>query len=133
MTHPPVPTAAQWTVAEFAVRSGVPATTLRYWDAEGLLVPGRLVNGHRRYQPADLDRAEMIRMCQALGASVEEIMLILDAPDPGQRARYAAGKLPEVIEKIALLRTAEALLRHLAVCGHGDAESCRAWMRAHLP
>ncbi|MDI1463308.1 MerR family transcriptional regulator [Catellatospora sp. KI3] len=127
------PSTAQWTVAEFAARSKVPATTLRYWDAEGLLVPQRLVNGHRRYQAADLDRAEMIRLCQGLGASVEEIMLILDASDPQQRARYAAGKLPEVIEKIALLRTAEALLRHLADCAHPDAESCRAWMRAHLP
>ncbi|BCJ73795.1 Cu(I)-responsive transcriptional regulator [Catellatospora sp. IY07-71] len=123
----------QWTVAQFAERSGVPATTLRYWDDEGLLVADRLVNGHRRYTYGHTARLQMIQMCQALGCTADEIRLILDTPDPAARARYAAEKLPEVLEKIEILRVAATVLRHVAECAHPDAASCGAWMREQLP
>ncbi|HET9517340.1 MAG TPA: MerR family transcriptional regulator [Actinoplanes sp.] len=123
----------QWTVAQFAAQVGVPATTLRYWDDEGLLSADRLVNGHRRYTQAHVARVQMIQMCQALGCTADEIRLILDTPDPDARARYAAAKLPEVIGMIEILQVAATVLRHVADCAHTDADSCGAWMREHLP
>jgi DNA-binding transcriptional MerR regulator len=122
-----------WTVAQFSARTGVPSTTLRYWDDEGLLPATRLDNGHRRYGPPDVARLEMVRMCQALGCTMDEVRLILDARDPQQRARFAAGKLPEVLERIEVLQVAAEVLRHVAHCRHPDAESCGAWMRSVLP
>lgn len=121
-----------WTVAAFAARTGVPSSTLRYWDDEGLVPAHRLDNGHRRYGPADLSRLEMVRMCQGLGCTMDEVRLVLDAPDPAGRARFAAGKLPEVLARIELLRVAADVLRHVAVCAHPDAASCGAWMRSVL-
>lgn len=121
-----------WTVGAFAARTGVPATTLRYWDDIGLLTATRIDNGHRRYGPAHLPRLEMLRMCQALGCTTEEIRLVLDAEDPAQRAEYARRTLPLVIERIEVLRTAVRVLEHVAVCEHRDAVSCGAWLRAVL-
>lgn len=131
--HDPDP---PWTVAAFASVTGVPPTTLRYWDDEGLLPAHRLDNGHRRYGPDDLPRLEMIRMCQSLGCTMDEVRLVLDAPDPAERARFAAAKLPEVVQQLTLLAMAQQVLEHVAQCRHPDAASCGAWMRevlAHPP
>jgi DNA-binding transcriptional MerR regulator len=122
-----------WSVADFAARTGVPATTLRYWDDIGLLPAGRLDNGHRRYGPDQLPRIDMLRMCQALGCTTEEIRLVLDSPDPKARADYARRTLPVVLERIEVLRVAARVLEHVATCEHPDAESCGAWMRSVLP
>jgi DNA-binding transcriptional MerR regulator len=121
-----------WTVAQFATRTGVAASTLRYWDDEGLLAAHRLDNGHRRYGPGDLPRLEMVRMCQELGCTIDEIRLILDSTDPQERAAFARRKLPEVAERIAVLEVAATVLRHVAGCEHRDAGSCGAWMRQAL-
>ena len=75
----------------------MPATTLRFWDAHGLLTPDRLDNGHRRYRPAHLARVEMIRMCQTLGCTIEEVKLILDPPEPAARIAYAQRRLPDTM------------------------------------
>lgn len=107
-------------------------TTLRYWDDEGLLPAERLDNGHRRYGAAHVPRLDMLRMCQALGCTMQEIRLILDATDPGARVAYAERTLPVVLDRIETLRVAADVLRHLAVCEHLDAESCGAWMRSAL-
>ncbi|MBK6872264.1 MAG: MerR family transcriptional regulator [Kineosporiaceae bacterium] len=120
----------RWTVADFAARSGVPASTLRYWDDIGLLPAGRLDNGHRRYGPDHQARLEMVRMCQALGCSTEEVQLILDAPNPAVRAAYAERTLPVVRERLEVLLVAVRVLEHVAVCQHPDAASCGAWMQS---
>ena len=44
-------------IGEAARLLGVSATTLRAWDRAGLLRPWRTLGGHRRYAPADLERA----------------------------------------------------------------------------
>lgn len=121
-----------WTVSDFGTRIGVPASTLRYWDDIGLLTADRLDNGHRRYSPEHLPRLEMLRMCQALGCTTEEIRLILDAEDPAERAAYAERTLPTVIERIAMLHAAVRVLEHVAVCEHRDAATCGAWLRTVL-
>jgi DNA-binding transcriptional MerR regulator len=134
MAMPGVEAAAElpWTVAEFSARTAVPATTLRYWDDEGLLTAHRLDNGHRRYGPRHLPRLEMVRMCQALGCTMDEVRLILDAPDPLARADYARRTLPQVLRQIQVLQVAAQVLQHISVCEHQDADSCGAWMRAQL-
>lgn len=121
-----------WTVAQFAALTEVPATTLRYWDDEGLLVAHRRDNGHRHYAPEHLPRLEMVRMCQALGCTLDEVRLVLDAADPAERARFAQRRLPDVLAKIETLQVAAQVLRHVAVCEHRDADSCGAWMREVL-
>ncbi|MDZ8258433.1 MAG: helix-turn-helix domain-containing protein [Nostoc sp. ChiQUE01b] len=42
------------TISEAAKLKGVSTPTLRRWEVEGKLVPERTVNGHRRYDLAQL-------------------------------------------------------------------------------
>ena len=126
-----------FTVGELAERSGVPATTLRYYDDLGLLVAERLPNGHRRYPPAALERLDLIRVSRALGLTLQEIATVL-GPDGGpQRRDVARRKLDELDATLARLTAVRAVLAHLAVCEHGPARAaeCQAtvgeiWGRA---
>ena len=43
-----------WTIKQTAERTGVPADTLRYYDKEGILSPGRHENGYREYEENDI-------------------------------------------------------------------------------
>ncbi len=124
---------APWTVAEFSRRTGIPSSTLRYWDDEGLLCAERQPNGHRRYHEGHLPALEMVQMCQALGATIEETKLVLTSGDQGQRAAFAARTLPLVRARIQSLTAAVTVLEHVAVCTHPDAASCGAFMREAMP
>lgn len=119
------------TIAELARRTGVAATTLRYYDAIGLLVPVRLDNNHRRYPPEAIDTLQLVKVCQALGCNLTEIRQIL-APGGGEvRRSTARRKLAEVDRRLRQLAVARAVLSHLAECTHTEQTSpaCRDTVR----
>lgn len=72
-------------ISEVARRSGVPAKTLRYYEAMGLVEPpGRSASGYRRYDTSVLDRLAFIRSSQALGLTLGEIRSIIALRDRGE-------------------------------------------------
>lgn len=119
-------------VGRLAERSGVPATTLRYYDAIGLLVPQRLPNGHRRYPPEALERLRLVRAATALGLSLEEVATVLGPAAGGARREMAARKLAELDETLQRLAAVRSVLAHVAACGHGadEGEACQAQVSA---
>jgi len=61
-------------IGELAERSGIPASTIRYYEKEGLLPKAqRGANGYRVYQTNALDRLDLIQLGQRLGFSLETI------------------------------------------------------------
>ncbi|MEU1287661.1 redox-sensitive transcriptional activator SoxR [Kitasatospora sp. NPDC005856] len=70
------------TVGELSARSGVPASTLRYYDREGLIHSRRTSGNQRRYARDALRRVAFIRASQRVGIPLQEI-------------REALGLLPE--------------------------------------
>jgi DNA-binding transcriptional MerR regulator/peroxiredoxin len=59
-------------VGELARRSGTTIRALRYYESVGLVVPRRLGNGYREYEPIAIRLVAQIRELTALGLSVEE-------------------------------------------------------------
>ncbi|MEH1164150.1 MerR family transcriptional regulator [Micromonospora sp. CPCC 205539] len=59
-------------VGELARRTGTTVRALRYYESAGLVVPRRLSNGYRDYDPIALRLVAQIRELMALGLSVEE-------------------------------------------------------------
>jgi peroxiredoxin/DNA-binding transcriptional MerR regulator len=57
---------------ELARRSGTTIRALRYYESVGLVVPRRLANGYREYDPIAERLVVQIRELTALGLSVEE-------------------------------------------------------------
>jgi len=72
---------AGWSVGEVARLASVTVRTLHHYDLMGLVVPGgRTPSGHRRYDPADLDRLQRVLFYRELGFGLDRIRLLLDDP-----------------------------------------------------
>ncbi len=104
-------------IAAVAARSGVPASTLRYYEEKGLIQSiGR--RGLRRvFAAAVLERLGLIALGQVAGFSLEEIASMF-APDGTPRIdRKLLDEKADVLDrKIRELRTMRDGLRHAAVC-----------------
>jgi len=91
-------------IGELSRRSGVKAHQLRYYEAQGLLAPGRTAAGYRRYDPADLVKVTQIRHLLDAGLSTEDIAYLLPC---------ATGEAPELVGCPELLTALRARLRRV--------------------
>ncbi|MGH8775486.1 MAG: redox-sensitive transcriptional activator SoxR [Jiangellaceae bacterium] len=66
------------TIGELAARSGASTSALRFYEARGLLSPGRTSGGHRIYARSTLRRVAFVRAAQRVGLTLEEIRAALD-------------------------------------------------------
>jgi len=57
------------TIGDVATRAGVAASTLRFYETEGLISGRRSAGGHRQYARDTLRRIAFIRAAQAVGIS----------------------------------------------------------------
>ena len=64
-------------IAQVASRSGVPASTLRYYDQLGLVPTGRAANGYRVYDEAVFDRLRFIDSARALDLPLDDVSSLL--------------------------------------------------------
>lgn len=74
-SYDPIMTALpEWlTIGEIAARSGVPHTTLRFYEGRGLVVSYRSPGNQRRYRRSALRRLAFIRAAQRVGLSLEQV------------------------------------------------------------
>jgi DNA-binding transcriptional MerR regulator len=72
---------AVMTIGEFARRSRLPASTLRYYHQRGLLVPHRIdpATGYRYYRAAQLEMAALVGELRQIGVPPEAIATITQA------------------------------------------------------
>ena len=84
-------------VSELAERSGVAATTLRYYEERGLLPAQRSPAGYRLYDEHALDRLAFIASAKHLGLDLDEIgeLAALLAEQPCSRVKEALATLLE--------------------------------------
>jgi MerR family redox-sensitive transcriptional activator SoxR len=73
------------TVGEVAKRSGLPVSTLHFWEAKGLIRSIRSEGNQRRFARAELRRIAVIKIGQRAGISLIEIREML-ATLPADRA-----------------------------------------------
>ena len=117
-------------IAEVAQRSGVPASTLRFYEEKGLISStGR--QGLRRVFPASvLERLALISLGSAAGFSLEEIgrMFAADGRPRIDRDMLAA-KADEVERTIRKLSAMRDGLRHAAACPAPSHLECPTFRR----
>ncbi|MGP3969942.1 MerR family transcriptional regulator [Streptomyces sp. 6N223] len=74
-------------ISEASQASGVSARSLRHYEDEGLIVPGRCGNGYRDYCQSTIDRVLVIRSLLESGLPVrlirEALPRLADGPDAG--------------------------------------------------
>jgi DNA-binding transcriptional MerR regulator len=69
-------------ITQLTRRTGVPASTLRYYENVGLLTPQRLPSGRRSYDEDAVDRLEFIAAAKCAGLPLEDIGSLLRAWQP---------------------------------------------------
>jgi DNA-binding transcriptional MerR regulator len=121
-------------IAEVAQRSGVPASTLRFYEEKGLIASLGRRGLRRLFDPHVLERLALIALGRAAGFSLEEIAGMF-APDGRPRIdrEMLAAKADELDRKIRELGAMRDGLRHAAVCrapSHMECGKFRRLMRA---
>ena len=118
-------------IGELAGRSGVPSTSLRYYENAGLLPPSRRSSsGYRTYEPESVPRLAFIRSAQAVGLTLAEIREVIGIRDGGtapcaQVLKLIERRRAEVQARIRELQRLERGLAHLASRGAGvDPSEC---------
>lgn len=105
-------------ISELAARSGVPASTLRYYEAEGLLPAARAANGYRVYGLAAEERLAFITQAKHLDLALSDVRELVAAresePCAQVRATYRpmlATRMADVDDRISSLAVLRATLQ----------------------
>jgi MerR family redox-sensitive transcriptional activator SoxR len=113
-------------IGEVVRRSGLPATTLRYYEELGLLRAPERASGQRRYDEAVLAQLKVIGLCKAAGFTLEEIKVLFadDAPGrPASRA-LAEAKLADIDAQLATLARARSIIEWGMRCTCPSIDAC---------
>ncbi|WP_280240409.1 MerR family transcriptional regulator [Nocardia abscessus] len=107
-------------VSELAAALGVRPSTLRHWDAEGLVVPDRVsAQGTRRYSPAQVRDARIVHQLRSAGYRVDLLRRLLPGLPRGEVAATLAARDANITARSrALLDAAAALGAVLALVAH---------------
>jgi len=117
-------------IGEVAARSGVPASTLRYYEEMGLIASTGRRGLRRLFDPGVLERLALIALGSAAGFSLVEIARMF-APDgrPQIDRKLLAAKAEELDQTIRKLTAMRDGLRHAAVCRAPSHMECPSFRR----
>ena len=104
-------------IAKVARRSGVPASTLRFYEEKGLIVSVGRHGLRRQFDASVYERLALIALARAAGFSLEEIGSVFSADGRAHIDRaLLSAKADELDRTIVRLRAMRNGLRHAAVC-----------------
>lgn len=119
-------------IGDLARATGVKPTTIRWYEAEGLLpAPARTEGGHRAYGEVHLGRLGFIRHARELGFPMPAIRELLDLAGQPERDcatvhGVATAQIAAIDAKLRRLKALRAELARVAeTCGGGRAAECR--------
>lgn len=118
-------------ISQLAERTGVPATTLRFYESSGLLRAARTGSGYRVFGEEAVARLAFIDTAKRLGLALEEIAELLAVWESGPCAQVKADLRPRIAARLAEAeqRTAELAAFSAVLAGalaHLDALPDRA-------
>ncbi|WP_349742246.1 helix-turn-helix domain-containing protein [Roseateles cavernae] len=117
-------------ISEVSRRSGVPASTLRFYDEKGLISSIGRQGLRRLFDPGVLERLALIALGRAAGFSLDQIAQMF-APDGQARIDrlMLADKADELDRTIRRLSAMRDGLRHAAVCPQPSHMDCPKFRR----
>jgi DNA-binding transcriptional MerR regulator len=121
-------------ITEVARRSGVPASTLRFYEEKRLIVSIGRRGLRRLFDPGVLERLPLIALGRAAGFSLDEMALMF-GPDGRPRIdrKMLAAKAEELDRTIRELSAMRDSLRHAVACtapSHMECPTFRRILRA---
>ena len=121
-------------IAEVAQQSGIPASTLRFYEESGLIKSVGRRGLRRVFAPTVLERLALISLGRAAGFSLDEIGRMFAADGrPRIDRKVLAAKAEDVDRTIRKLSAMRDGLKHAAACpapSHLECPAFRRLMRA---
>lgn len=117
-------------VGDLARRSGVPVSTIHFYERKGLLFGWRTSGNQRRYPRGVLRRLAIIRIAQRAGIPLEDIRKALEVVPPGrtptveQWVRFTAGWRDILEERILSLTQLRDQMTKCIGCGCLSLQDC---------
>jgi DNA-binding transcriptional MerR regulator len=102
-------------IGDFARMTFLSVKTLRHYHDVGLLTPAEIdpETGYRRYEVGQVPTAQAIRRLRELGMPVEDVRVVIEAPDVEARNAAIAGHLRRMEDELAHTRATVKSLRLL--------------------
>lgn len=116
-------------IGDVSERTGIPASTIRYYERIGVLPEPERANGQRVYEAQVLEYLRAISIAKELGFTLEEIALLLgtfrSGENPSETCRVMAReKLSELDELIHRARQMKQILEHGLKCTCSSLSGC---------
>lgn len=120
-------------ISEVAKRTGLPASTLRYYESLGLIESSGRRGLKRLFNPSVLERLDIISLSRWAGFSLDEIgdWFGRDGKVAINKAQLAQ-KADEVEARAAQMRALSKIIRHTSQCpenNHLECENFRKLMK----
>jgi DNA-binding transcriptional MerR regulator len=94
-------------IGEVAERTGLSLRTIRYYEEVGLVRPAcRTQGGFRLYTEPDVARLNLVKRMKPLGFSLDEARDLLAVLDGLEAAAAAVRTRAELVDRLAMYRTA---------------------------
>lgn len=125
-----------WSISEVAGRAGLRPSTLRYYEAIGVLPAAQRQSGQRRYDAHALYWLAVVQRARQVGFSLNEIRQLFfgfrDAATASERWRtLSARKLAELDAMLDRVKAMQKLLRKMQRCQCATLEQCGKGMFEH--
>jgi MerR family mercuric resistance operon transcriptional regulator len=100
------------TIGELARAAGVPTSTVRYYEREGILKPrARSYSNYRLYSQEDVHRLRFIRAAQATGFTLQDVTELLRPAHCHRVQDLIEARLQTVSARLRELRHVQRVLR----------------------
>lgn len=117
-------------IREVTRRSGLPASTLRFYEEKGLVLAMNQPGERRRFAANILDQLALISLGQSAGFTLDEIRTMLTGKgEPNIDRQILAAKADEIDATIRRLRAMSRGLRHAAICPAPSHAECPTFQR----
>jgi MerR family transcriptional regulator, redox-sensitive transcriptional activator SoxR len=125
------------TIGQVASRTGLRASAIRYYEAQGLLPRPSRQAGKRMYSSSILDRLAVIELAKIAGFGLSEIRVLLSHVESGEPSAAWRTLLPakavEIDAQMDRLVRMKDILAKLNACTCATLEECgRAYIQARL-
>ncbi len=116
-------------ISEVSKQSGLPASTLRYYEQRGLITSNGRQGLRRTFKNSVIERLALIALGRSAGFSLDEIGQMFTPEGPHIDRQLLSAKADELDKKITELTAMRDGLRHASVCPSSSHFECPNFLR----
>lgn len=120
-------------IGDLSRQTGIPASAIRFYEAEGLLPRASRVSGRRVFDDRALAQLSVVQLAKDAGFRLAEIRQLVNEFGQNRWRRLAERKLLEVEASTRRLAVMAGLLTKLLRCRCPDIEFCGRALRKAEP